>query len=111
MKAVNKNLPEVWFDKHGEPKLCDKCHAPLHWDMLTDSIHDDNLCVGRQLTQAKAEIKKLKASVEDWRDSWFQLRDIIGRLWWHHPALSSEESLKYYQDNLKRLAEQSTRTE
>jgi hypothetical protein len=47
--------------------------------------------------------QKLKRSVEEWKESWFQLREIIGELWWHHPAIDNDERRLYYQANLQRL--------
>lgn len=96
---------DYWYDKRGEIKRCDKCKAPWHWDMLTNYRHDDDLCIGRQLLAAKTEIKSLKIAVDDWKDAWYKVRGILGHLWWHHPSISSEKSLQYYQNNLKKLQE------
>jgi hypothetical protein len=79
-----------------ESELCRKCHAPNVWDMLTDDVHDQNLCEGRQLAQNKAEIKKLKAGVDFWKDGWYEGRAIIGELWWFHPAIDSDAKQAYY---------------
>lgn len=98
-------MESKYFDRHGHILRCQKCHAPFLWDTLTNDIHDDDLCIGRQLAQAKKEIQKLKASVDAWKDAYRQLRDIIGWLWWHHPAIASDESRQYYQHNLKVLKE------
>lgn len=84
-----------------EVKRCPECNAPLDWDMLTGGRHDRDICISRQLIQTKAEIKKLKASVDSWKDAWYQLRDIIGWLWWYHPAIASEASRSVYQNNQK----------
>lgn len=79
------NLPwKHWFDKHGQIERCKLCNAPLCWDLLTDLRHDEDLCLGRQLQQTRAENKKLKTSLEEWKDAWFQLREIIGKLSWSH---------------------------
>lgn len=102
---------EHWWNKRGdEIKRCDKCGVPLHWDLLTELKHDEDICLGRQLQQARAEIKKLKASVDAWKDAWFQLREIIGYLWWHHPAISDESQLQQYQNNLIQLKEKKYET-
>jgi len=98
-------MKDKYFDRHGNQLLCPKCNAPLVWDILTGHTHDDDVCMGRQLQQAKAEIKKLRTSLQEWKEAWFELRDIIGRLWWNHPALSDENTLRYYQNNLKVLKE------
>jgi hypothetical protein len=97
-----------WYNKHGEIERCNKCNAPLHWDMFTNYRHDDDLCVGRQFLSAKMEIKKLKASNDAWKEAWFHLREIIGHLWWHHPAITSDNTRVYYQNNLQQLAEKSS---
>lgn len=86
-----------------EPKTCRKCSAPLVWDMLTGGYHDDDLCVGRQLLQARAEIKKLKESVDSWKDAWFNCRELLGNLHWHHKAIYNDVERAYYQLNLERL--------
>lgn len=75
-----------------ESELCKKCHAPKVWDQLTGGVHDKILCEGRQLEQLKKENKKLKASVEFWKDGWHELRRLLGWLWWHHPALDDEKT-------------------
>ena len=104
MKAVRKPW-DYWYDKRGNIERCPKCNAPWHWDMLTNYHHNDEMCRHRQLLTARSEIGKLKASLDAWKDAWFKLRDIIGNLWWHHPAISDERKLAYYQDNLKTLKE------
>lgn len=79
---------------------CPLCGNPLE-DNPAD--HDVAECEKTELLKGRNEIKKLKQSVNDWKDAWFQLREIIGNLWWHHPALDNDERLVYYQANLQRL--------
>ena len=62
-------------------------------------------CDKCQLELAYIEIDKLKESIKSWKDAWFNLRDSIGWLWWHHPAINSNDELQYYQKNLERLKE------
>lgn len=78
---------------------CPKCGALYTWDLGLP--HNEDLCLGRQLLQARKEIKTLKASVDGWKDAWFHLREIIGNLWWYHPAIDSDERRAYYQGVLK----------
>jgi hypothetical protein len=40
---------------------------------------------------------KLKASIADWKDAWFHLREAIGKLWWDHPAILDDKQRTYYQ--------------
>ena len=82
---------------------CDKCHAPYTYDMLTDFIHDEGMCMARQIKQANKEIDKLKGSVNFWKDAWFEVRARLGKLWWHHEAIDSDEKRGYYIENLNRL--------
>lgn len=49
-------------------------------DELCKHNQDKELC----LDCHKEEIKKLKTSVDAWKDAWFQLRDIVGHLSWAH---------------------------
>src|SRR5271169_219577 len=79
-----------------EHQLCRQCHAPLVWDHLTNGVHDRDLCIKRQLDAAKAEIKTLKAAVAFWKDAWYEVREIIGKLWWHHPAFEDEKIYQYH---------------
>lgn len=82
---------------------CPKCGALYIWDLGLP--HHEDRCLGRQLLNAKREIKQLKASIEEWKDAWFHLRDIIGNLWWRHPAIDNDERRAYYQESLRQLAE------
>ena len=88
--------------------------CPLCGDPLEDNPadHDVVQCEKTELLKGRNEIKKLKQSVNDWKDAWFQLREIIGNLWWHHPALDNDEKLVYYQTTLQRLrASQNTKND
>ena len=78
---------------------CPKCSALYEWDLGLP--HNEDRCLGRQLISARREIKQLKASVEGWKDAWFHLRDIIGWLWWHHPAIDNDDQRAYYQTVLR----------
>jgi hypothetical protein len=93
-----------------ESDFCPKCAAPWVWDMLTDGKHDVDLCTGRQLLTAQKQVKKLKAEVDAWKDSWFHLREIIGKLWWHHPAIDSDQERAYYQAQLEAIKKQKQHT-
>lgn len=90
--------------KEKKVEYCRDCGAPRDWDMLTNGHHDKLLCEGRQLIQLRVENKKLKKSLEEWKDAWFHLREIIGKLWWWHPAIDSDEQRAYYQNNQQAIA-------
>ena len=47
--------------------------------------------------------KKLQEGAGSWKEAWWNLRQIIGWLWWHHPAIDSDEHRAYYQANLRAL--------
>lgn len=85
----------------GEKRHCELCGEPLE---EAPAVHDIVRCEKTELLKGRVEIKKLKASVRSWIDAWYQLREIIGNLWWHHPAISNDEQLRYYQNNLKQIA-------
>lgn len=70
---------------------CTHDEVMLMW--LTTSIYAEQVSL-------RNEIKKFKKSIEDWKDAWHQLRDIIGNLWWRHPAIDNDERRAYYQHQL-----------
>ena len=84
-----------------EPTHCEDCGYALKWDLLTGGHHDRDLCLGRQFVQVKAENKRLKESVKSWMNAWYELREIIGNLWWHHPAIHDDQKRAYYQAHQK----------
>jgi len=69
------------------------------------AVHDLTLCEKTERLKGRVEIKKLKESVRNWQDAWFNYRDIVGKLHWHHEAIISDEQRVYYQNNLKQIAE------
>ena len=76
-------------------RTCQLCGEPL------EDIHDLVKCEHTELLKGRVESKKLKQSVEFWKDAWYEGRDIIGWLWWHHPAIDNDEQRAYYQANLR----------
>lgn len=64
-----------------EKRTCSLCNEPLE---DPPAIHDKAICEKIELLKGRREIARLKASVNDWKDAWFQLREIIGRLSWEH---------------------------
>jgi len=58
-----------------------------------------------QLETLKKESLELRDSVSKWKDSWFHLRELYAKLWWHHPVLNSDSQLDYFRNNLKKLGE------
>lgn len=99
---------------------CVKCEIPFEFEYINKNCkiqkeHDEVACIQtqginivnkltKQLLDANAEIKKLKASVNSWKDYVFELRDIIGKLWWEHPAIASDEQRAYYSGQQDRVA-------
>ena len=79
---------------------CSLCNEPMEDAPI---IHDIGECEKTELLKGRLQIKKLKGDVKNWQDSWFHLRQIIGNLWWHHPAIDSDAERAYYQNNLKQL--------
>jgi hypothetical protein len=61
-------------------------------------------CIDKQLENELADNKKLKESVLGWRDAWYELREIIGNMWWHHKAIDNDEYRAYCQANLDEIA-------
>jgi len=55
--------------------------------------HSQGECIDNLISQ----ISKLKTSVSDWKNAWFELRDVIGNLWWNHPAILDDQQRAYYQ--------------
>lgn len=70
-------------------QFCPKCDHP-------EISHREEDCLRTQLAIANKEIIKLKSSIDEWKNSWFELRNIVGNLWWDHPAISSDQERDYY---------------
>ena len=64
-------------------EICHNCGMELHFP-LASGAHSQLACIERQLSNSQLEIKKLKDSVDAWKNSWFLLRDLIGTLSWQH---------------------------
>lgn len=79
---------------------CSKCG-----EIFYAKYHFLDRCEKLELIRARKEIKILKDSVLSWKDAWFHLREIIGNLWWHHPAIDSDVSRDYYQAASQRVKE------
>lgn len=61
-------------------------------------------CKSIELIKARKTISKLKQSVNDWKDAWYQLRGIIGNNWISHPAIANDEARAYYQNLQSEIA-------
>jgi hypothetical protein len=72
-------------------------------EMNHHSENDEDLSMRTRLIKAEAEILSLKKAVRFWQDAWHEGRDIIGKLWWHHPAIDNDEQRAYYQEALKKI--------
>lgn len=67
-----------------EKRACPLCGEPLE---DAPAVHDVAKCEKIELLKARETIKKLTASLYDWKygeGGWFSLRDLIGRLSWQH---------------------------
>jgi hypothetical protein len=73
-----------------DKKVCQQCGDVLQDDNANrcDDIHPCDL---RALDKARAEVKKLKTSVDAWKEAWYHQRDIIGWLQVNHPQLLKKE--------------------
>jgi len=76
-------------------QVCNLCGEYLE---ETPAIHNLAKCERTELLKSRKEIKKLKVSIEFWKNSWHEGRNIIGWLWWNHPAIMNDERLVYYRN-------------
>lgn len=70
-----------------------------NWECSTCALQTEVLFL-------RKETKKLKDSIHEWKygkGGWFELREIIGKLWWHHPAIDDDEKRAYYQHVLSEM--------
>ncbi len=72
---------------------CPKCKE----EDYDSRYHDYNYCMLGQIDLLQQENDKLKASVEFWKTAWYGMRERLGKLWWNHPAILSDEKRAYYQ--------------
>ena len=80
-------------------RQCDLCGEDLE---DAPAIHDLINCEKIELTKSRVEIKNLKKSVHSWKIAWHEGRDIITKLWWHHPAIHDDNQRAYYQSMTKK---------
>lgn len=83
-------------------QLCPLCDCPME---DPPAVHDVARCEKTELLNGRKEIVELKRSIDEWRDAWYHLREIIGNLWWHHEAIDDEQKLAYYRNYLAKLRE------
>lgn len=76
---------------------CERCGKSIK-----DNPHDQEVC----FQVLHAQIDKLKQSVVDWKESWFNLRTIIGILWWEHPAINNDTQRSFYQNAIEDLTKE-----
>lgn len=90
-----------------KPDRCRECDCILLHDNHVAApgvVCDYRLgCVERQLANTKLELKRTKESLQIMKDGWFESREIIGKLWWFHPAIDSDEQRAYYQNVQKQF--------
>lgn len=80
-------------------RYCHLCREEIE----EKETHFQSLCEKSELLKSRQEIKELKASINFWKDYVFKLRDIIGNLWWHHPAIDNDKERAYCQAAQQRL--------
>ena len=85
-----------------EKRSCHLCGENLE---DAPAVHDVVICEKTELMKGRKEIKKLKTSIEGWKTAWYQLRTIIGNLYWHHEAIANDGKRAYYQAQQQRTKE------
>jgi hypothetical protein len=60
---------------------CSLCGEPLEDE---PAIHDVAECEKTERLKGREEIKRLKASIDSWKEAWWHQRDVISRLCWSH---------------------------
>jgi hypothetical protein len=81
---------------------CPLCGEPIE-DAPT--LHDIVKCEKTELIKGRATIQTLKNSIIFWKEGWFELREKLSEIIWHHPALVDEREHAYYVENLKQLSD------
>lgn len=64
---------------------------------------DPDLSLTNRIRFLEEQNKKLQEGAGSWKEAWIHLREIIGWLWWHHPAIDDDKQRAYYQANLRAL--------
>jgi len=64
---------------------------------------EPDLSMKNRIRFLEEQNKKLQEGAGSWKEAWVHLRDIIGWLWWHHPAIDDDKQRAYYQANLRAL--------
>jgi hypothetical protein len=85
-----------------EKRSCSLCGEDLE---EAPAIHDVAKCENTELLKGRKTIKELRASIEAWKEAWHHYREIVGNLWWYHPAIDSDPQRDYYRNNQKTLSE------
>jgi DNA-directed RNA polymerase subunit RPC12/RpoP len=83
-----------------EKRVCSECEIPLKDDSSTRCL-DVTSCEHRALLKAKQEIVELKASVNAWKDAWYNYRDLVGRMHWQNysPLPETKETIPDFEDD------------
>lgn len=81
---------------------CITCTHEMH----VESKDNEDLSMSTRLRKLEHENQKLKEAILPWKDAWFHCREIIGWLWWHHPAIDDDKQRAYYQANLRAIEAQ-----
>lgn len=83
------------------PELCEACHTELPAGFDGKVCAEKLPCLERHVERLNVENNKLKDRVKFWNEAWYEVRDLLGNLWWHHPAIDNDEQRAYYQQNLR----------
>ncbi len=78
------------------------CISCTH-EMNAQGKDDEDLSLRNRIRFFEEQNKKLTEGFGSWKEAWWQLREIIGWLWWHHPAIDDDKQRAYYQANLRAL--------
>jgi hypothetical protein len=74
-----------------DKKVCAQCSDVLK-DQDAQRCPDIHPCDLRALEKARAEIKKLKASVNAWKEAWFNYRDLVGKILCKYQGMPENKS-------------------
>lgn len=77
-------------------RYCQWCDEELE---EAPAIHNQAKCEKTERLKGREEIKKLKQSIVEWKNAWYQQREIIGWLWWYHPGIANGMERLYYLNN------------
>lgn len=76
--------------------FCKQC-GKEHEHKLNNGLCEDVIfCLTLALQRSQSENQLLKKRIEVWKNGWYEGREILGKLWLHHPAIDNEEERTKY---------------